>query len=180
MKFNDRFGRFTSIIPLMGALLTLPACKPKAEPGHADYKDMETNRATAEEAVRIPRDQVKFASRPSPGSNGNDQHFDLILKLGEKEVKIAGGANPWDEVEPGSSLAVPVDALSGARLAYAGGSAWYYVTEEGGRFVVKVSFDDEGSPGGGDAVIAEPARAEVEAVFSKTGETIQAPSGSGD
>ena len=175
MRYTGRVIHFKSVMPLVVASIVLAGCEPKTEPGQVADKGAATDLPGEEQAAAIPRDRVRFTSRPTSGSTNTG---DLFLKLGDKEVKIATGPNNWDEVKPGGSHGVPENALSGARQGYAGGASWYFVAEEDGRYVVKVSDDDEGSPGGEDAVMAHPAKARVMAIFSKTGETILEPSAS--
>ena len=142
----------------------------------SSVSDQELNSAAhssdVKQAAEISRDEIQFISRPSDESDGEIPMRDLFFKMGDNEIRLGCAEYSWSKVEPGG-IKVPADAVVAASYHYPGGAAWFFLVEEGDQYVLKYSYDDEGSFGGEDSVTGSVAGAKVFAVFSKSGETIK-------
>lgn len=125
----------------------------------------------AEQPAAVSRDEIKFISRPSEKTAGGVPLLDLLLKVGDNEIRIARAENSWSEV-PADGSKAPEDAIVAARTGYAGGADWFFVVEENGRYLLKFTSDDEGAFEGEGSVVGDITNAKVFAEISKTGETI--------
>lgn len=164
------------LAPALGMALALTGCDFKESPASVNAGPTRVPPAVVSSPDRIPREQVSLRYRHAPDSNDTIPRFDVVLMLGSEEVKIAT-THGCADLTPGEHPGVPNEAFSAVGGYYAGAGQYFFVVEEDGRYVVKVTYEDEGGEGGEGGFAADPAKAEVLAVFSVAGKRIMTPRG---